>query len=140
MNITVRISALIYPTEVEERVRTAITNLFPIELHLQDFGVPRLYSEGNLESLRKLHMLLREVRILDTARSVLLAGIRGSTTQFSLNKQVAFIGGVNFPAVEESLGSIYVDISAESKEDLLKIIDWLAPQTIDGKPIEEIEL
>ncbi len=140
MNITVRISALIYPTEIEERVRTAITNLFPIELHLQDFGIPRLYGEGNLESLRKLHLLLREEHILDTARSVLLAGIRGNTTQFSLNKQVAFIGRVNFPAGEESLGSIYVDISAESKDDLLKIIDWLAPQTIEGKPIAEIEL
>lgn len=140
MNVTVRVSALVYPTEVQEKVATAVTNLFPFELHPEDFGIPRLYGEGNLVSLRKLHQLLREYRILDTARQVLLTGIEGNTSQFRLNKQVAFVGKVNFPAGEESLGSIYVEISADNREDLMKVIDWLAPRTIEGKPIEEIEL
>lgn len=140
MNVSVRVSALVYATEVEERVATAVRNLVPVELKLQDFGVLGLYGEGGLESLRKLHLLLRENRILDTARQVLLAGVEGDTTQFRLNKQVALTGKVNFPAGEETLGSIYVEISAESREELLKIIDWLAPRTVDGKPVEEIEL
>lgn len=50
------------------------------------------------------------------------------------------MGKVNFPAGEESLGSIHVEISAENKEALMKIIDWLSPRTVDGKPVEEIEL
>ncbi len=140
MNVTVRVSALVHPTEIEERVKTAVKNLFPIELALEDFGIPRLYGEGDLEGLRKLHLLLRENRILDTARNILLTGIEGSTVQFRLNKQVAFVGKVNFPAGEESLGSIYVEISAENKYDLMKVIDWLAPRTVEGKPVEEIEL
>ncbi len=140
MNITVRISALVYPTEIQGKVKTAITNIFSVELALQDFGVPRLYGEGGLETLQKLHLLLREERILDTARHVLLAGIEGNTTQFRLSKQVAFVGKVNFPAGEEGLGSVYVEISAGNDEDLLKIIDWLAPKTAEGKPIMEIEL
>ncbi|MCX9010361.1 MAG: hypothetical protein OIN66_04480 [Candidatus Methanoperedens sp.] len=140
MNITVRVSALVYPTEVREKVATAIVNLIPVELKLEDFGMPRLYGEGGMESLRKLHLLLRENRILDTARQVLLSGVEGDTTQFRLNKQVALMGKVNFPAGEETLGSIYVEISAGSREELLKVIDWLAPRTVDGKPVEEIEL
>jgi predicted RNA binding protein with dsRBD fold (UPF0201 family) len=140
MKITVRVSALMHPTEIEEKVRKAITNLFPVELQIRDFGTPQLYGEGNLESLRMLHRRLGDERILDTARHILITGISGNTTQFRLNKQVAFAGKLNFPAGEESLGSIYVEISAIDNEELLRIIDWLAPETVDGKPVEEIEL
>ncbi len=140
MIATVKVFALAYPTEVREKVETAIVNLIPVKLLLQDFGVPGLYGEGNLKSLRKLHQLLREDRILDTARQVFMNGIEGNTIQFKLNKQVAYMGKVNFPAGEESLGSIHVEISAEDKEALMKIIDWFSPRTVDGKPVEEIEL
>ncbi len=140
MKIKVRVSALVYPTEIEEKVREAVTNLFPVELQIRDFGTPQLYGEGDLESLRLLHRRLREERILDTARHILITGISGNATQFRLNKQVAFAGKLNFPAGEESLGSIHVEISAADEDSLLRIIDWLAPETIDGKPVGEIEL
>ncbi len=140
MKISVRVSALVYPTEIEDKVRKAITNLFPVELQIRDFGTPQLYGEGNLESLRPLHRRLREERILDTARHILLTGIEGASTQFRLNKQVAFAGKLNFPGGVESIGSIYVEISAGDEDSLLRIIDWLAPGTIDGKPVGEIEL
>ncbi len=140
MKVMVKVSSLVYPTEMQEKVIKAITNLFPIELHLDEFGIPRLYGEGDLDGLRLLHVHLREERILDTARHILLTGIEANTTQFRLNKQVAFVGKVNFPAGEESMGSIYVELSTENREELLKLIDWLAPQTIEGKPVEEIEL
>lgn len=140
MNIIVRVSALVHPTEIEEKVKTAISNIIPVELHSEDFGIPRICGEGDQENLRNLHRLLREMEILDTARNILLSGIDGNATQFRLNKQVAYVGKVNFPAGEESLGSIYVEICAGHREELMNIIDWLAPQTADGKPIMEIEL
>jgi predicted RNA binding protein with dsRBD fold (UPF0201 family) len=140
MNVIVRVSAPVYPTEIEEKVRESITNLFPVELQIRDFGTPQLYGEGELESLRLLHRRLREERILDTARHILITGISGNTTKFLLNKQVAFAGKLNFPGGVESLGSIYIEISAENEDSLLRIIDWLAPETIDGKPVGEIEL
>ncbi len=140
MNITVRVSALVHPTEIEDKVRTAVTCIFPVELIIRNLGIPQLYGEGNLECLRKFHMLLREFRILDTARHILLDGIEGNTTQFCLNKQVAFMGKVNFPAGDEALGSLYVEISAQGAGDLMTIIDWLAPETVDGKPVREIDL
>ena len=140
MNITVRVSALVYPTEIEEKVRIAITNIFPVELVLKNFGIPQLYGEGDIESLRKLHMLFREFCILDTSRRIFMNNIEGNTIQFRLNKQVAFVGKVNFPVGEESLGSIHVEISSDNEEDLMKIIDWLAPETVEGVPVMEIEL
>ncbi|NJD75495.1 MAG: hypothetical protein FIB08_00170 [Candidatus Methanoperedens sp.] len=140
MNVIVNVSALVYPTEMEEKVKTAINNIVQVDLDFEDFGVPRLYGEGNIEHLRKLHLLLREERILDTARHIFLTGIEGNTIQFCMSKQVAFVGKVNFPAGEESLGSIDIEIFAENKEELMRIIDWLAPETIDGKPAVEIEL
>jgi len=140
MNTIVRVSALVYPTEIEENVRTAVTNLFPVELIIRNFGIPQLYGEGDLENLRRLHTLLRELRILDTARRILMNGIEDNITQFRLNKQVAFVGMLNFPAGEETLGSIHVEISADNAEDLMMIIDWLAPETVEGEPVREIEL
>ena len=140
MNAKVRVFAPVNPTEVQEKVEQAILNFFPVSLELQDDAIPRLYGEGDFESLRRLHLRLREERILDTARRIFLNGIEGNSTQFRLNKQVAYIGKLNFPAGEESLGSIEVEISADNEDDLLTIIDWLAPQTEDGKPVMEIEL
>jgi hypothetical protein len=143
MNIKVTISAPVHPTEVREKVETALKNIIPVELKLQDSGdsgSPGLYGEGDLESLRKLHFLFREEQILDTARGMLLNGIKGSTTEFRLSKQVAFVGKVNFPAGRESLGSIHVGITAGSYNELQRVIDWLTPQTINGESVEEIEL
>jgi predicted RNA binding protein with dsRBD fold (UPF0201 family) len=139
MNVKVKVSAPVNPTEVQEKVEKAILNFFPVSFD-QDSAIPGLCGEGDLESLRLLHLRLREERILDTARRLFLNGIEGYSTRFSLNKQVAFIGKLNFPAGEESLGSIDVEISADNEDDLLAIIDWLAPQTVDGKPVMEIEL
>lgn len=140
MNVKVQVFAPVNPTEVREKVEKAILNFFPVSLEFQIFPIPGLYGEGDLESLRRLHLHLREERILDTARRILLNSIQGDSTRLGLNKQVAFIGKLNFPAGEESLGSIYVEISADNEDDLLTIIDWLAPHTEDGKPVMEIEL
>lgn len=140
MNAKVRVFAPVNPTELQEKVEKTILNFFPVTLELLDKEIPEIFGEGDIESLRRLHLCLREERILDTARRLFLNGIDGNSTRFILNKQVAFIGKLNFPAGEESLGSISVDISADNEIDLLTIIDWLAPQTEDGKPIMEIEL
>ncbi|MFZ3385454.1 MAG: RNA-binding domain-containing protein [Candidatus Methanoperedens sp.] len=135
--INISVSAIVNPTEMQEKVEKAISNFFPVKLKLQD---ATLSGEGDLESLRTLHLRLREERILDTARKILLNGIKDDTTRFRLNKQVASIGKLNFPVGEESLGSIHVEISAQNLSELFLVIDWLAPETIDGKPVMEIDL
>lgn len=140
MNVTVKVSSLLNPTEMKEKVEKAISNFIPVELMIKESEINEIYGEGDIESLRKLRRSLREERILDTFRHILIDGIEGNTTRFLINKQVAHIGKLNIPAGEESLGSIHVEISAQNREELMEIIDWLAPETIDGKPVMEIEL
>lgn len=140
MNVKVTVTALVNPTELEEKVRAAVTNIFPVHPEVKDFGIPHIQGSGDLDCLRRFHQLLREERILDTARRIMQSCIEGETMQFCLSKQIAYVGKVNFPPVEESLGSIHVEISADNQDDLRRIIDWLAPETFEGSPVEEIEL
>ncbi len=45
------------------------------------------------------------------------------------------MGMVSFPPQEEPLGSIHVQITGNER-----LIDWLAPETVEGNPIIEISL
>ena len=125
--------ARIRPTERGERVVSAIEKLFP-EM-IMDIRDDRVEAYGGPAALKILHELLRRQEILDTARSVMLQGRVGNTIRFQLNKQAAFMGMVSFPPQEEPLGSIQVQITGSER-----LIDWLAPETVDGKPIIEISL
>jgi predicted RNA binding protein with dsRBD fold (UPF0201 family) len=131
--IELSLSAAVRPTESPEKVASALNNLFPkIELV---GSKTRIEGSGGAEGLSTFRRLLREQRILDTARSVMLQGAVGDAVQFRLNKQAATVSGINFPPEEEPLGSIHVQIKGPPA-----LIDWLAPRTLDGRPIEEIEL
>lgn len=131
IEVTVRV--LVKPTERVERVVMAIERIFPgLTLDIRDDMVQ---GYGGISSLGVFRRILRDERILDTARSVMLAGRIGDSYQFRISKQGAFMGRVGFPPDEEPLGSIHVEISGSEK-----IIDWLAPRTVDGKPVMEVEL
>ncbi len=142
--IEVEVSAIINPTEDTERVALAISNMFNgLETDLDEsMTKPRVFGHGDLESLFTMHGLLRQERLLDTARTQLNKGhsIDGLSTNFMLNKQVATVNRLNFPAIEEPLGSIYVTINASSGEELDRVIDWLAPQTENGEPLIELDV
>ena len=142
--IGVEVSAIINPTEDTERVALAISNMFKgLGTDLDEsMPKPRVFGHGDLKSLFTMHELLRQERLLDTARTQLNKGhsINGLSTDFMLNKQVATVNRLNFPATEEPLGSIYVTINASSGEELDRLIDWLAPQTENGEPIIELDV
>lgn len=131
--IEVSVYAVVKPTERVERVAEAIEKLFP-GLTL-DTREDRVQGYGGLFSLQAFHTLLREQRILDTARQVMIRDSFNGTVQFKLSKIAAFMGKVNFPVEEEPLGSIHVKITGDER-----MVDWLAPKTKGGKPIAEIEL
>jgi predicted RNA binding protein with dsRBD fold (UPF0201 family) len=116
-----------------EKVVLAIENIFPGLI--MDIRDDRIEAYDGLESLQTFHRLLREQRILDTARSIMLSGRVGNTIQFHLNKQAAFMGVIGFPPDEEPLGSIHVQITGGER-----LVDWLAPNTVNGVPVEEIDL
>ena len=43
------------------------------------------------------------------------------------------MGKINFPLEEEPLGSIHIQITGDDQ-----VIDWLAPRTENGVPVQEI--
>ena len=133
MMIELSLSVAVRPTESPEKVAGALENLFPgIAIEGREGWIE---GHGGARSLATFHRLLREQRILDTARSVMLQGRLGDSVQFRLSKQAATVSRINFPPEEEPLGSIHVEIRGPAT-----LIDWLAPRTSEGKPIEEIEL
>jgi predicted RNA binding protein with dsRBD fold (UPF0201 family) len=131
--IEVAVYSSVRPTERVEKVASAIEKIFPGMI--MDIRADRIEAYDGLESLRNLHRLLREQSILDTARGVMLRGRVGEAVSFQLNKQAAFMGIVSFPPEEEPLGSLHVQIMGGEM-----VINWLAPETENGVPINEIEL
>jgi predicted RNA binding protein with dsRBD fold (UPF0201 family) len=131
--IEVAVYSSVRPTERVEKVASAIEKIFPGMI--MDIRADRIEAYDGLESLRNLHRLLREQSILDTARYVMLRGRVGEAVSFQLNKQAAFMGMVSFPPEEEPLGSLHVQIMGGEM-----VINWLAPETENGVPINEIEL
>ncbi|MGC8975130.1 MAG: RNA-binding domain-containing protein [Thermoprotei archaeon] len=127
------------PTEDKDKVIKAVTNLFnldKIEI-VEDYPYNRLVGESSrVESLIKLHRILRQERILDTFRSVLLSNKVGNMTEFKLNKQGAYVGRATLVTLdsESPLGPIVVRIVSDKIDE---IIDWLAPKTVRGHPTQE---
>jgi len=125
------VEAEVRPTEAREKVEAAAKKIFPT-LELKQVGESIVGESADVGSLSKLHQLLRQQGILDSARSVMRAGKREETTQFMLNKQVAFVGRVSFTDGESPLGPIVVTLEAS---DIDRLIDYLAPRTKEGRPI-----
>lgn len=129
--IALRVETEINLTESEERVKTAVANLFgnvSTEVKPSYKGSILKAEAKGQEALVKLRNLLRSDRIRDAARKVLFEGMRGQIIGFCLNKQVAFAGHVSFSeeVAESPLGPIRVTIECENPRQL---VDWLAPRT-----------
>lgn len=128
--VTVHVEAEVHPTEVEEKVRTAITNMFgdiAIEIEPLVAGSQLAGNAKGLGALESFRATLRRDRVRSAARKLLHSSVRGDCISFCLNKQVAFTGHVSFS--EESgecpLGPLKVIIKTESPREL---VDWLAPR------------
>jgi predicted RNA binding protein with dsRBD fold (UPF0201 family) len=134
-----RVTCEIRPTEDKDKVVKAVTNLFnlsKIEI-IEDYPYNKLVGESDkIESLVKLHRLLRQERILDAFRNVLLNNKAGNTTEFKLNKQSAYVGRATLVTLdsESPLGPIVVRIVSDKIDE---VIDWLAPKTVGGHPTQE---
>ena len=119
--VNVRISTRCYPTEDRDKVLRAVANLFPDCVLIGDELL-----QGESSSLEEFAELLRRQRIRDSARSVLRRGLRGDSTSFRVNKQVASVGKVSFSEESHPLGDIDVTIS---DENIMSVIDMIAPNT-----------
>jgi predicted RNA binding protein with dsRBD fold (UPF0201 family) len=129
--VTVHVEAEVNPTEAEEKVRTAVANMFgniTICIKSSTRGSILVAETKGIEALAKLRNLLRMDRVRDAARRVFFGSLHGKTVSFCLNKQVAFAGHISFSeeVAESPLGPLKVIIESENPRQL---IDWLAPRT-----------
>ncbi len=134
-SIDVEITAPVYDTEVTDRVRDAITAIFP--------GARPELRHGELTAtvhdLEQFSEQLHRQTILDTARSVFFDTRRGDSFSFTLSKQAAFEGVVNFVVDEPGeLGAISVRVRV-TEPSVEEVINYVAPPTEDGKPIDVSE-
>jgi predicted RNA binding protein with dsRBD fold (UPF0201 family) len=129
--ISVHVEAEINPTEKEEKVKTAVANMFgdlSMQVQPQVVGSVLIAEAGSRVVLENLRGALRRDRVRAAARKLFRSSARGNTLCFCLNKQVAFAGHVSFSqeTSESPLGPIRVQIKNENMREL---IDWLAPRT-----------
>ena len=116
---SVQILCPVNPSEDPEKVRSAIVSLFPdAELELGENGFL-----GTAPSLDSFGRLIRRQRILDAARAVLIANMRGHRTRMSL-----------FADRNPVLGAIEVSVE---DDDLVSLIDRVAPMTVDGEEVKQ---
>jgi predicted RNA binding protein with dsRBD fold (UPF0201 family) len=129
--VEVFVEAEVNPTEDEGKVRLAIGNVLGgasfTAKPAQRGSILTAHAEGQA-SLTKLRNLLRNDRIRDAARKLLLKKIRGNTINFYLNKQVACAGHISFSeeTAESPLGPLHFTIQTDNP---VQLVEWLAEKT-----------
>jgi predicted RNA binding protein with dsRBD fold (UPF0201 family) len=129
--VEVFVEADINPTETEEKVRLAISNVLggaTFTVNSAQRGAILSAHATGLDCLIKLRNLLRNDRIRDAARKLLLKKIRDDTISFYLNKQVAYVGHISFSeeTAESPLGPLHFTIKTLNPQQL---IEWMAEKT-----------
>lgn len=133
--VEVEIETIVHPTENEEKVVNAVKNLFPnAEIKIEN---GKLYAKTT--DLSKFRELLRRQRILDTARTELVKGKLNNEIIVYLNKQTATVSRINFCEENVILSPLKVTFRLYNVP-FGRFLDYIAPQTKDGRPIEEIEV
>jgi len=130
--VEVYAEAEINPTESEEKVRRAVTNMFgDVPMHTKTLHKANLLvaEAAGLDALNSFQSLLRREHIRSAARGVFYEGLEKKSVNFCLNKQVAFVGHISFSkeVAESPLGPIRVKIECDNPRQL---IDWLAPRNL----------
>ncbi len=115
-----------FPTEELEKVSRSLLNIFPEA----DITVCGQEMVARARDLSRFKELIRNHRILDSTRAVMLRGMANGKITFQLNKQAAFVGKVSFAEGQAPLGPITVEIGAD---DLETLIDEVAPRTVNGE-------
>ena len=126
-------------TESFEKVCKAIKTLFfDAECIVDTIGNYKMINAKlmGLNSLSTLFNSFRNQKMLDVARRMMFRELHENQFTLYFNKQAAFVEKIHFSLVDEEtrlLGPIKVTIASSNIE---KVIDYLAPETEDGKIIE----
>jgi uncharacterized protein len=134
--VTIRARAPLKPTEDPERVRAALLALFPTAKVREERG--EMLAEG--ATLDRLRELIRNERIPDTARGVMLHGLSadGAYARFRVGKQAAAAGRVHFGVLRGPLGDVEVEIEGSEPGDAERAIYRCAPDTTVAPELAEV--
>lgn len=130
----IRIRTSVHPTEDLVKIKRCISNIVDII----DFDIEKgkksdyLFGKSHDRTdLEPLYQKIRSQKILDTCRGILFKNIREDTTRLHLNKQVLYMGHVNI-SFDPPMGPIELELQ---DDDIEGLIDWLCPETREGKEI-----
>ncbi len=134
-SIDVEITAPVRDTEVTDRVRDAVTNLFPEAELTEAHG--EIQAEAH--SMDHFSEQLHRQAILDTARGAFFENRNRDVFTFELKKQPAFEGVVNFAVGNpDELGDMHVRVYVDEPE-VEEFVDQIAPRTEEGQPVTSEE-
>ncbi len=141
----VEVIAPLYPTESKEAVIRAILNIVPAEMEEIKTvrGKPSFLKlrKSGYETLMRIHRLLREERILDTARDMLISSLkRCGIMMLLLHKQAAYMGELRLCSSEDESPLGVIKVKLNFKGDTSLFLDWLTPKTISGKVPKEVKI
>ncbi len=128
------------PTEVEERVVSAVGRFFP-DGEATIVGQEVMLTSSDPHPLRER---IWELRIIDTFRGQFLHGVARdhASARFSLSKQAASQGKISFPPTPHGLGDLKVRVVIEDGdpwEDAVEFAWWLCPETPDGEIVGPVD-
>ena len=120
------ITVEINPTENSEKIEIAINNFFDYTSLNAVSKLEKNYIIAEIEGregLTKFSERLRQERILNIARKILINSVSGNSITFYLNKQVAYVNHISFcePESESPLGPIRVELRCDDPNQL---INW----------------
>jgi len=112
------------PSEDRAKVLTAVRNVLgDCEYSVEEGEGDVHVSSEDFGCLQKIHDQLRDRRVRDAARRLMLRLREGNRLNFLLNRQAAFVGVVSMCTgqTESPLGAITVEIECDRPDEL---IDW----------------
>lgn len=119
--VDIEIVAPVMPTEDSQRVISAVETVFPSAEFEEGTGE----VVATAHSLDRFVELLETQRIVETARTRLLDAIDGDSIVFTLKKQAALAGVVNFGLdAPDELGDIAVRIRVD-QPDAKRLVESL---------------
>ena len=119
MKCKITARARVNPTEDQDKVINAISNIFKFDE--LEIGEGYVNVTGENESLLDLRESLKLRKICDTAERIFINGIEENKIKFSLSKQAALVSTPNFVDKGMSiLGEIDVTIETDDVEGFIK--------------------
>ena len=136
MKIKINVRIPFYSTESKAKLETCINNLlgYVPEISEEVISGERflITKDCSIDKIQIFFNFIRETEILDTVRSCAIMDYTKPALVFNLHKQALFAGKLAVVTADTAspLGNIELWIYGNDPE---KILDWIAPQTIDGR-------